>query len=295
MEQIHSVSLAKNKSVALVYRARTPAARASAQDLAAWLKTKQIVAFTGPDQKLIPGTLALKTKKQISTVCLFVVLGGDGTYLRAVRLLEGRQIPIVGFNMGSLGFLTNHTVDEMQDVIEKTLDNKMRLQTRALLVCEVRRKSKIRGTFQALNDVVIERGPTSQLINTAIYIDKLLVSEVKADGIIISSPTGSTAYNLAAGGPILDPEVKALVVTPVAPHSLTSRPLIFPDDRNLSFRLEGQIHKGNLIIDGQNRLELSNADEILIHRSKNDHLLVRAPSHNFYHLLREKLKFGDRS
>ncbi|MBL7672036.1 MAG: NAD(+)/NADH kinase [Bdellovibrionaceae bacterium] len=295
MEPLHSFSDRKNNSIALVYRARTPAAKASAQDLAAWLKTKKVIVYTGPDQKLIPGTLPLKTSKQINTVRLFVVLGGDGTYLRAVRLLDGRQIPIVGFNMGSLGFLTNHTIDEMQDVIEKTLDNKMRLQARALLVCEVRRKSKTRGIFQALNDVVIERGPMSQLISTAIYIDKLLVSEVKADGIIISSPTGSTAYNLAAGGPILDPEVKALVVTPIAPHSLTSRPLIFPDNRNLSFKLEGKIHRGNLVIDGQRRLEISNTDEILIHRSKNDHLLVRAPSHNFYHLLREKLKFGDRS
>lgn len=288
-------STRQKKSVAIVYRGRTAPAIAAAKALAAWLKSQKVIVFTGPEQKLIPDTLALKTKKQLDNICLVVVLGGDGTYLRAVRLLEGRQIPLVGFNMGSLGFLTNHSVDEMHEVLSKTLQNKMIMQTRALLVCEVRKLGKLRGSFQALNDVVIERGSNSQLINTAIFMERKLVSEVKADGIIISSPTGSTAYNLAAGGPILDPEVKAIVITPIAPHSLTSRPLIVPDERSLTLRLEGKLNIGNLIVDGQKVLQISNADEIFIRRSQCDHWLVRSPSHNFYHLLREKLKFGDRS
>ncbi|MNL54892.1 putative inorganic polyphosphate/ATP-NAD kinase [compost metagenome] len=135
----------------------------------------------------------------------------------------------------------------------------------------------------------------SQLINTAIYSENFLVSQVKADGFIIASPMGSTAYNLAAGGPILHPESPVFVVTPVAPHSLTSRPLIFPDNRQLSFKLEGKTQKAHFIVDGQKSTELSSDDEVVISRSCYDHWVVRAPEHNFFHLLREKLKFGDRS
>lgn len=281
-------------TVAVVYRGSTASALKAAKSLSLSLKKKGISTFTAPEQKIIPGTKSIKTKKDLDRITLVIVLGGDGTYLRAVRLFENHLVPILGFNMGSLGFLTHHSADEIEEVIEKTLNGKLKLQSRALLTCEVHRASKKRGFFYALNDIVIERGPTSQLINTAIYTGQTLVSEVKADGIIISSPTGSTAYNLAAGGPILDPEVKAIVVTPVAPHALTTRPLIFPDHSTLSFKLEGK-YLGNLIIDGMKRLEISSADRLVIQRCHNDHWLVRSPSHNFYQLLREKLKFGDRS
>lgn len=287
--------LKDTRNVAIVYRGHTAAPLKAAQKLTQWLKKKKYNVFTAPEQKLISETILVKTKKQLDDLSLVVVLGGDGTYLRAVRILAGRQIPILGFNMGSLGFLTNHSVDELCEMVEKTLDQKMHLQSRSMLLTEVHRNSKLRGQFLALNDVVIERGQQSQLINTAIYSEKTLVSAVKADGIIISSPTGSTAYNLAAGGPILDPEVKAIVVTPIAPHALTSRPLIFPDHRTLSFRLNGKPHHGNLIVDGQKQLEITNDDVVFIRRDPHDHWLVRAPNHNFYHLLREKLKFGDRS
>ena len=170
----------------------------------------------------------------------------------------------------------------------------MVIQSRSRLHAQVKTKSGRSLFFDALNDIVIERGSFSQLISTAVYFDKSLVNNIKADGLIISSPTGSTAYNLAAGGPILHPEVNALVVTPVAPHSLTTRPLIFPDNKKLTLRLDMLTSIAHLIVDGQKVLELSHEDEVTISRSSTDHLMIRKPNHNFFDLLKEKLKFGDR-
>lgn len=287
--------LSSIKNVAIVYRLHTPQAVSISKKVTAWLKQRGYQAFTAPDQKLIPGTTLIKTSRQWDKIQLVVVLGGDGTYLRAVRLLSGRRIPIIGFNMGSLGFLTVYRAEEVCTVLEKTMLGRLILSPRRMIVTKVYRAGKLKEEAHALNDVVLERGSFSQLINIAIYSDKLLVSEVKADGLIVASPTGSTAYNLAAGGPILDPEVRALVVTSVSPHSLTNRPLIFPDDRKLSFKLQGAGMKAHFVVDGQKLMEITPQDEVLVEKSTYDHWVVRAPGFNPYHLLREKLKFGDRS
>src|SRR3989338_3720829 len=170
--------------------------------------------------------------------------------------------------MGSLGFLTGNRAEDAFKVLADTLENKMDLRPRSMIHVLVRRKNKTRAEYHALNDVVIERGSGSQLISTAIYREKFLVSEVKADGFILASPTGSTAYNLAAGGPILHPEAKVFVVTPVAPHSLTSRPLILPDDLQMSFKMDGgRSQRAQLIVDGQNETKITTDDEVIIKRS----------------------------
>lgn len=288
--------LKDNKNIAIVYRLETAEAVAMAKNINFWLKERGYHVFTAPQQTLIPGTKGIRTKAALDKLGLVIALGGDGTYLRAVRILAGRQIPIVGINMGSLGFLTGNRVEDTFRVLEETLENKMDLQPRSMIHILVRRKNKTRAEYHALNDVVIERGSGSHLISTAIYSEKFLVSEVKADGFIIASPTGSTAYNLAAGGPILHPEAKVFVVTPVAPHSLTSRPLILPDNLQMSFKMDGgRTQRAQLIVDGQNETEITPEDEVIIQRSGFDHLVVRAPNHNYFHLLREKLKFGDRA
>ncbi len=287
--------LKDNKNIALVYRLQTAEAVVMAKKVALWLKEKSYQVFTAPEQTLVPGTKPIKSRAGLDKMGLIVVLGGDGTYLRAVRILSGRQIPIVGINMGSLGFLTGNRIEDAFRVIEETLQNKMDLRPRSMIHALVRRKGKIRAEFHALNDVVIERGSASHLISTAIYSEKHLVSEVKADGFIIASPTGSTAYNLAAGGPILHPEAKVFVVTAVSPHSLTSRPLILPDDLPMSFKMDSRTHTAQVIVDGQKETEINPDDELIIQRSPYDHWVVRSPSHNYFQLLREKLKFGERA
>lgn len=287
--------LKDNGSIGLVYRLETAQAVSLAKKVAEFLKERGFDVFTCPDQKVVAGTKAAKTKKHMDDLKLVIVLGGDGTYLRAVRLLEGRSVPILGFNMGSLGFLTAHNADSCFEIIEKTLDGKMVQRPRSMIFAKILRKGKVREEHHALNDMVIERGSMSQLINTAIYSEKFLVSQVKADGFIVASPSGSTAYNLAAGGPICHPESPVFIVTPVAPHSLTSRPLIFPDEKELSFKLEGKTQKAHFIVDGQKVTEITAEDEVVISRSCYDHWMVREPNHNYFHLLREKLKFGDRN
>lgn len=288
------LTIKSNKKIAIVYRIHSPEAVKTAKKLAEKLKRRRYKVYTAPEQKQIPDTQLLVSSNELKEMSLIIVLGGDGTYLRAVRLLKGHSVPILGFNMGFLGFLTAHSIDEVHKTIDETLRNKMVLHTRSRLHVSVKLKSGKRVTYSALNDVVVERGSFSQLISTAVYFDKSLVNHIKADGIIISSPTGSTAYNLAAGGPILHPNVSAIVVTPVAPHSLTTRPLIFPDNKKLVLRLDNNTSLAHLIVDGQKVMELSSDDEVTVTRDMNDHFMIRKPHHNFFELLKEKLKFGDR-
>ncbi|MBL7543503.1 MAG: NAD(+)/NADH kinase [Bdellovibrionaceae bacterium] len=288
----------KNKfinSVGIVYREQTEKATQAAIELRNWLRERKCTVYTLPEQKLVPKTAALKSPQAWRKLGLVVVLGGDGTYLRAASHINGRKIPVIGFNMGSLGFLTNFSSDQIFPILEKTLQGEMELHPRTLLEAHIYKNQKKIKSFLALNDIVIERGSFSQLINTAIYSEKFFVSQVKADGLIIATPTGSTAYNLAAGGPLIYPDSKAIVLTPIAPHSLNSRPIIFPEDRTMSFKLEGKTRRAHFIVDGQHKIEISSETEIVIEKSKHFHWVVRSPSHNFFHLLREKLKFGDRA
>ncbi len=289
------LTLKASKKVAIVYRLHSPASVKMSKKLAEKLKQRRFQVFTAPEQKQIPNTELLVSSNDLKQMSLVIVLGGDGTYLRAARLLKGSPVPILGFNMGFLGFLTAHSIDEVFATVDQTLKNNMVVHSRSRLHAEVKTKSGKRLLFDALNDIVIERGSYSQLISTALFFDKAFVNNIKADGLIISSPTGSTAYNLAAGGPILHPEVHAFVVTPVAPHSLTTRPLIFPDDKSLTLQLvDMQSSVAHLIVDGQKVVELSHDDSVTISRSKLDHLMIRKPNHNFFELLKDKLKFGDR-
>ncbi len=286
------------KNVALVYRLASPAAVTLAKTLSTWLKKRGHNVFTGPTQKAIAGTTLIKTKPQLDKVNLMVVLGGDGTYLRAVRMLEGRPIPVLGINLGSLGFLTTTKSDEAFTAVEHALDDKMTLQKRTMLSVTIKRKNRKPVQMLALNDVVLERGSLAQLINISISVGKEFVSDVKADGLILSSPTGSTAYNVAAGGPLTHPDAKIFIVTPIAPHSLTTRPMIFSDKTKITFKLVGKLQKqrvAHLVIDGQKVTELTSDDVIQISESKMNHYLMEAPDHSYFHLLREKLKFGDRA
>jgi NAD+ kinase len=288
------LTLKRNRKIGIVYRIHSEQAVKAARSVAERLRRRRYKIFTAPEQKSIPGTEMVVSSKELRDMALLIVLGGDGTYLRAVRLLKGAPVPILGFNMGSLGFLTAHTVDDLIAVIDQTLQNKMVVHSRARIHATIRLKSGRKILFDALNDVVVERGSFSQLISTSVYYGGDFVNDIKADGLIISTPTGSTAYNLAAGGPILHPDVKALVVTPVAPHSLTSRPLIFPDHLELKLKLEKNTSTAHLIVDGQKVLELSPEDEVHIRRCDVPHLMIRQPDHNFFTLLKEKLRFGDR-
>lgn len=284
----------KKKKVAIVYRIHTEKAVKAALSVTAWLKKQGFEVFTAPEQKKIPGTVLMKTSREFQKMALVVVLGGDGTYLRAVRLMQANQVPIIGFNMGTLGYLAHHSPERIPETLTKTLENDMYVQNRSRLQVTILKKGQKKGqTFTALNDVVLERGSNSQLIHVAINLNDVPVQEVKADGFIISTPTGSTAYNLAAGGPILDPQTRSFVITPVAPHSLTHRPLVVPDTKQIYLKMESL--QARLVVDGQKVTDLKTGDELRIEKAETDHQLVIAKNHNDYNLLKKKLLFGSRT
>ncbi len=282
------------RNICIMYRPQTPLAVEKARELATWLIDQKFKVFAAPRQSLLK-KCSLVTEKNLNNLDWVIALGGDGTYLNAVKMLKGRHTPILGVNMGSLGFLTSVKSEDLYKAVQLTLQNKVEFRPRSQLHVTIKRNGKIRDEIIALNDAVIERGSSAHLINIAVYSQKLLVSDYKADALVIATPTGSTAYNLAAGGPILHPDVKAIVLTPVCPHALTSRPIIFPDDQQLSFRLLSKNKNASLVVDGTNCGELTVNDELFVTRHDVNHFIIRNPGHNYFTLLREKLKFGERS
>lgn len=280
------------KKVAIVFRPDKADALKYALETCEWLKKKKLQVYSHPKQT-IKGAKKLKSI-DLKSMDLYIVLGGDGTYLEAVRIIDKHKTPILGVNLGSLGFLTETRVENLFESIESVLKNKMEARPRSLLQVKVKRGTKTILAENALNDIVIERGDMSQLINLNIEHNNQLVSPLKADGVIISTPTGSTAYNLAAGGPVLFPYLDAFVVTPINPHSLTTRPIIFPSTANLSFKLNNTKHRALLTIDGKMMLKLTSKDRVEVDTSKFTHHVLRKPNHNYFDLLREKLKFGQR-
>lgn len=286
---------AKNpKKVLILFRQGTASAKTVAGEVAHWLRKRKLEVYCHPDQAL--GREVKKaTTALLDTIDLVVVLGGDGTYLEAVRFLAGRQTPILGVNMGSLGFLTETRIEDLYHNLELALEGRLEMRRRAMVKVLVHRKGKLRFEGSALNDVVIERGGRSHMITLSAFCDKHHVCDYKADGLIIAAPTGSTAYNLAAGGPILHPGLRSFVVTPICPHSLTNRPIIFPEKSELVFKLKKGITNASITVDGQRLGEVGSEDDISIGLDTNEHLVLRRPSHNYFDLLREKLNFGSRA
>lgn len=279
------------KRVGIVFRKDTPAAMLLAKELAIWLHNQRIQAFSAPQQK-IPKAKALRKSNPLD---MMVVLGGDGTYLEAVRILGNEKVPLLGCNMGGLGFLTPTRAQDLFEMMELAIAGNLEVKTRSMLQVQVRSHGRVRATYTALNDLVIERGGQSHLMHLKLSVDQLPITPIKADGLIVATPTGSTAYNLAAGGPILHPEVHAVVVTPICPHSLTSRPFIFPDERHIQFALVGRSQRASLTLDGVKKTRIGPSDEVVVSRSRQRHHFLRKAGHNYFGLLKEKLKFGERA
>ncbi|HEX9187898.1 MAG TPA: NAD(+)/NADH kinase [Vicinamibacteria bacterium] len=222
-----------------------------------------------------------------------VVLGGDGTLLAASRLLD-KPIPVLGVNFGSLGFLTEITLDDLYPALEGVLAGRYEHEDRRLLRAVVRRKGRPDVTADVLNDVVITKAGPSRIIEVDVTVDGSFVSSFRADGIIVSSPTGSTAYNLAAGGPILHPTLPAVVITPICPHMLTNRPLVVSDESRVEVRLRaGRDVEVYAALDGQETFAFSDGDHVAVTGSPRRLKLVKAPGRDYYAVLRTKLKWGD--
>jgi NAD+ kinase len=222
-----------------------------------------------------------------------IVLGGDGTLLSAARAVAPAGIPIVGVNLGALGFLTEIPIDDLYPMLESVIKGSCDIDVRSMVHCEVIRQRSVVASYEALNDVVVGKGTIARLNHCDVYIDKVFVSRYQADSLIVSSPTGSTAYSLAAGGPILMPDVESFVITPVSAHSLTHRPLVVRDTSQIEIVVMTGDEEAYLSIDGQAGMPVFDGDHIYCRKSAYQVKLLHTRG-TFFDVLRTKLKWGQR-
>jgi len=241
-----------------------------------------------PHQEVVP-----RSEMGSRPLDLMVVLGGDGTLLSAARITAAIDVPLLGVNLGSLGFLTEVPPQSLYTMLDAIAQGRAAVEHRSLMHCELRRGDEVRGSYLVFNDAVVNKTVLARLNTYDLYIDKAFVSSYRADGMIVATPTGSTAYSLSAGGPVLMPTVSALVVTPVAPHSLTHRPLVVPDSSEIEILLRSEEEVAYLSLDGQPGLDLRDGDRVLCRRSEHHVNLFRSGS-DFFQVLRSKLKWGER-
>jgi len=225
---------------------------------------------------------------------LIVVLGGDGTLLSVARNLKGRDVPILGVNLGGLGFLTEISPDEFPEILENVIRGDYDISRRIMIDVTVKREGNKVFEFAVLNDAVITKDALARIIDIETHVNGEYLTTFKSDGLIFSTPTGSTGYSLAAGGPILYPSMKNIIVTPICPHMLTNRPIILPEKVSIQAILKSRDEKVVLTLDGQIGFPLEYGDEILINESSHAVSLVKSSSKGYFEILRTKLKWGER-
>lgn len=223
-----------------------------------------------------------------------VVFGGDGTFLWAIRLIGEHSIPIIGVNIGGLGFLTEITMDELYHVTELVLNGKAIYEKRMRLQTKVLNDSKLIISYDALNDAVISKGTIARMISIKTTVDNKYLTTYKADGLVISTSTGSTAYSMAAGGPIVYPTTDTIILTPICPHTLTNRPIVLSSDAHVEIDLETDEKDVVITMDGQVSSPIDKKYKIMISKSPNYTTVIKSPFRNYFEILREKLKWGER-
>ena len=283
------------KTVGIISKPRVAQAAGIVPELIAWLEGRGIAVRLDEVTAEYAGRGGGLPREQVPEGCqLLVVLGGDGTLLAAARALRGREVPLFAVNLGGLGFLTAITTDEVYPELERAFRGEHRIGRRRMLHCELVRGGEALASYEALNDVVLTKASLARMIDLDAYVDEQLVCAYKADGLIISTPTGSTAYSLSAGGPIIFPRVGALCLTPISPHMLTNRPVIVPDASVIKIVNHAADGESYLTIDGQTGEPLKHGDHVMCRRSSHVLQLIRPPRSMFFDVLRQKLKWGER-
>ncbi len=281
------------KCVGVVIKPNHREAWATAGDLAAWLKKRNInlIGKThGEAEKC--GIKTVETEEFQSQSDLIVVLGGDGTMISTARLTGDREVLVLGINYGSLGYLTDFRIEEMFPALEMILAGEYEIDRRVMLDVEHFRADEKLAEGRVLNDVVVNKSALARIIEIEVNLNNLYVNSFRADGLIVATPTGSTAYNLSAGGPILYPSMNAVVLTPICPFTLTNRPIVVPDEDEIEIKLKNDIEGVVLTLDGQIGFPISTEDKVLIRKSATTFNLVQPPNRNYFDVLRNKLKWG---
>ena len=283
-----------SESVGIIYKHRHEPARKEAKNLENWFKQKGIKVFL--EEMKTKGSLngyCEESKVIPKTVDWVVVLGGDGTLLGAARRVGRFGAPMLGVNLGGLGFLTGIPFERLYPVIEMMINGRLEVESRVMLETKVFRNSEVVCQFQVLNDVVINKGTLARIIDLDVAINEEFLTTFRADGLIISTATGSTAYNLSAGGPILYPTMEPFILTPICPFTLTNRPIIIPDSSIIQIKMGNESEETVILtFDGQVGFDLYFGDKVLIHKSEEKIRLFRPPDHSYFNILRTKLMWG---
>jgi NAD+ kinase len=285
------------KTVGIISRPRREDIARVVPPLVDWLQAHGAEAICDSETSDCFGPLAVKARKREELpgcTDLLIVLGGDGTLLSAARLAAERKVPILAVNLGGLGFLTTVSQDEIYSILEEIFTGKHRVSERVMLEAEIFRNGNAIRRQIALNDAVLNKAALARIMDLELRVDGEYVTTYKADGLILSTPTGSTAYSLAAGGPIVYPIVEAFVVTPICPHTLTNRPLVIPDSVTIEVEFKAGDGTVFLTLDGQIGIELMRGDHVRVRKAAEKLLLVRPAKKTYFQILRNKLKWGER-
>ena len=282
------------KSVGLVVKRDRPEAIKIARILARFLRSIHKTPIAEAEMAKKIGAEPVERHLLGDRADLIVVLGGDGTLLGVARLVASKGVPILGVNLGGLGFLTEVTIKEARAALKRVLDGAYEVDPRIMLEAIVERASEELGhaeTYHAFNDVVVSKGPTGRMLELDVFADRKPFCFYRADGLIVATPTGSTAYALAAGGPIVYPTLGAIVLAPICPHTLSNRPVVLPDSYEIEIHVKAPDHDATFTVDGQESAQLGPSDTIRIHRGRHRVLLIRS-AHPYFEAWRNKLHWG---
>jgi NAD+ kinase len=285
------------KRIGLVLKPHQPQALETICELTVWLAQRGIELAGGPEiereriEHETSCTVAQVAADKLATM-VDLILGGDGTMIGTARLVGDEEVPVLGVNYGGLGYLTEFRIEELYDALEMILEGNYRLDKRVMLAIELQRGDELVTRNRVLNDVVINKSALARIIEIETYLNQQFVSAFRADGLIVSTPTGSTAYNLSAGGPIVFPSMNAVVVTPICPFTLSNRPLVVPDNAVIELLMKSDQADVTLTLDGQVGFPLEVDDRVVIRKSRTTFNLIQPSNRNYFDVLRDKLRWG---
>ncbi len=289
------------KRIGIIAKQNKPETIPIARNLVEWFRPKKIEVYMeeGMVKQFHPPLVgphlnSIEREDIPKKVEMIIVLGGDGTLLSVARLMGNHDVPILGVNLGGLGFLTEITLEELYRVLEKVVQGDFITDERVVLNASVIRRGERMAEFIVLNDAVINKGALARIIDLETTINGEYLTTFKSDGLILSTPTGSTAYNLSAGGPIVYPSLHCIIITPICPHTLTNRPIVIPDDVEIRATLKTKQQEVILTLDGQQGFTLEFEDVVEVKKAEGHIFLIKSPYRHYFEVLREKLKWGER-
>jgi NAD+ kinase len=283
------------RNIGIISRPRRSNLSVVVPPLLSWLEARGIhVVYDQETASSLAEPSEGRSREQVAAASdLLLVLGGDGTLLAAARVAAPRGIPILPINMGSLGFLTSFRLEELYPALEEILAGRLTISERVMLHAELQRGDKILDKQTVVNEVVINKGALARMIELELSIDRDFVCRYRADGLIVASPTGSTAYSLSAGGPIVHPSVESFIITPICPHTLSDRPVVVGDTSIIEVKLSAGTESVFLTLDGQKGIPLQATDRVRISRAQQLLKLIQTPNKSYFEILRNKLKWGE--